>query len=106
MKKIEAIIKPFQVDAVKEALSESGVNILTVSDVTGTSRQKGRTFYRGLEYVTDVIPKAKLEIVVANEIVSRVVRAIRSAAGYGVEMIVVLPIEETHSVFAMMAPVG
>jgi nitrogen regulatory protein P-II 1 len=106
MKKIEAVIKPFQVDAVKEALSEGGVDILTMSEVRGSSRQKGRAVYRGAEYLIDVVPKTKLEIVVANEAVSRVVRAIRSAAGQGVETILILSVEEAHGVFAMMATAG
>jgi nitrogen regulatory protein P-II 1 len=84
MKKIEAIVKPFKLDAVKEALSDVGVNGLTLSEVKGMGRQKGHTeMYRGAEYVVDLVPKLKLEIVVADEMVGRVVAAIEQAARTG-----------------------
>ena len=68
MKKIEAVIKPFKLDEVREALSEIGVNGLTVTEVKGFGRQKGHTeLYRGAEYVVDFLPKIKLELVVADE---------------------------------------
>jgi len=84
MKKIEAIIKPFKVDAVKEALAELGVSGMTVTEVKGYGRQKGHTeIYRGAEYVVDFIPKVKIEIVVDLSAVDRVVEAIREAAQTG-----------------------
>ena len=84
MKKIEAIIKPFKLDEVKEALSEAGVLGLTVTEVKGFGRQKGHTeLYRGAEYVVDFLPKAKVEVVVPDELVPRVVEAIERAAKTG-----------------------
>lgn len=84
MKKIEAIIKPFKLDEVKDALSDIGVQGLTVSEVKGFGRQKGHTeFYRGAEYVVDFLPKVKLEIVVSDEIVAQVVEIIEHAARTG-----------------------
>ncbi|MBW2402146.1 MAG: P-II family nitrogen regulator, partial [Deltaproteobacteria bacterium] len=84
MKKIEAIIKPFKLDEVKEALSRIGVDGLTVSEVKGFGRQKGHTeLYRGAEYVVDFLPKIKLEIVVTADVVDKVVEAIVSAANTG-----------------------
>jgi nitrogen regulatory protein P-II 1 len=84
MKKIEAIIKPFKLDEVREALSEIGVNGLTVTEVKGFGRQKGHTeLYRGAEYVVDFLPKIKLELVVADTIVESAVDAIISAAHTG-----------------------
>ena len=84
MKKIEAIIKPFKLDDVKEALSQVGVEGLTVTEVKGFGRQKGHTeLYRGAEYVVDFLPKIKLEIVVRDEIVERVIDAIAEAANTG-----------------------
>jgi nitrogen regulatory protein P-II 1 len=84
MKKIEAIIKPFKLDAVKEALHGVGVEGLTVSDVRGFGRQKGHTeLYRGAEYVVDFVPKIKLEIVVPDELADRVIEAILGAANTG-----------------------
>ncbi|HEY0842809.1 MULTISPECIES: P-II family nitrogen regulator [Methylotenera] len=84
MKKIEAIIKPFKLDEVREALSEIGVNGLTVTEVKGFGRQKGHTeLYRGAEYVVDFLPKIKLELVVADAIVESAVDAIINAAHTG-----------------------
>ncbi len=84
MKKIEAIIKPFKLDEVKEALHEVGVSGITVVEAKGFGRQKGHTeLYRGAEYVVDFLPKVKLEIVVAEALVERVVEAIAAAARTG-----------------------
>ena len=84
MKKIEAIIKPFKLDEVREALSEIGVNGLTVTEVKGFGRQKGHTeLYRGAEYVVDFLPKVKVEVVVKTEEVDRCVDAIIRAARTG-----------------------
>ncbi len=84
MKKIEAIIKPFKLDEVKEALNEIGIKGITVSEVKGFGRQKGHTeLYRGTEYVVDFLPKIKLEIVVKEEMVATVVEAIVEAAKTG-----------------------
>lgn len=84
MKKVEAIIKPFKLDEVKEALNEIGVQGITVSEVKGFGRQKGHTeLYRGAEYVVDFIPKIKLEIVVSDVILARVVEAIEQSAKTG-----------------------
>ncbi len=84
MKKIEAIIKPFKLDEVREALSEIGISGLTVTEVKGFGRQKGHTeLYRGAEYVVDFLPKIKIEIVVANETVETVIEAIIKAARTG-----------------------
>jgi nitrogen regulatory protein P-II 1 len=84
MKKIEAIIKPFKLDEVREALSEIGVTGLTVTEVKGFGRQKGHTeLYRGAEYVVDFLPKVKLEIVVADSLVDRAMEAIIAAARTG-----------------------
>ncbi len=98
MKKIEAIIKPFKLDDVKEALSRIGVEGLTVTEVKGFGRQKGHTeLYRGAEYVVDFLPKIKLEIVVTAEMVDQVVEAIVGAANTGKigdGKIFVLPLEE------------
>ena len=81
MKKIEAIIKPFKLDEVKEALSSIGVQGITVSEVKGFGRQKGHTeLYRGAEYVVDFLPKVKLEIIVKDEMVDQVVEAISKSA--------------------------
>jgi nitrogen regulatory protein PII len=84
MKKVEAIIKPFKLDEVKEALSGIGVEGLTVTEVKGFGRQKGHTeIYRGAEYVVDFLPKIKLEIVVTDETVDKVIEAIVGAANTG-----------------------
>ena len=81
MKKIEAIIKPFKLDEVKEKLSGIGVQGMTVSEVKGFGRQKGHTeLYRGAEYVVDFLPKLKLETVVPDELADRVLEAISGAA--------------------------
>jgi len=84
MKKIEAIIKPFKLDEVREALSDIGVTGLTVTEVKGFGRQKGHTeLYRGAEYVVDFLPKVKLEVVVADSLLERAMEAITSAARTG-----------------------
>ena len=84
MKKIEAIIKPFKLDEVREALSEVGVTGLTVTEVKGFGRQKGHTeLYRGAEYVVDFLPKVKVEIVVADSLLDRAMEAIITAARTG-----------------------
>ena len=84
MKKIEAIIKPFKLDDVKEALHEIGLQGMTVTDVRGFGRQKGHTeLYRGAEYVVDFLPKVKIEVVVADNLAARAVEAIRDAAHSG-----------------------
>ena len=81
MKKIEAVIKPFKLDEVKEALQEVGLKGMTVTEVKGFGRQKGHTeLYRGAEYVVDFLPKVKIEIVVEDGIVERAVEAIQQAA--------------------------
>ena len=98
MKKIEAIINPFKLDEVKEALKEVGVQGLTVTEVKGFGRQKGHTeLYRGAEYVIDFLPKIKLEIVVPDSIVTKVVDAIMESARTGKigdGKIFILPMEE------------
>ena len=84
MKKIEAIIKPFKLDEVKEALSEIGVSGLTVFEVKGFGRQKGHTeLYRGAEYVVDFLPKIKLEFIINDEILEEVIETIKSSAHTG-----------------------
>ena len=84
MKKIEAIIKPFKLDEVKEALQEIGLQGITVTEAKGFGRQKGHTeLYRGAEYVVDFLPKVKIEIVLTDEAVARAVDAIRNAAQTG-----------------------
>lgn len=84
MKKIEAIIKPFKLDDVKEALSEVGIQGITVSEVRGFGRQKGHTeLYRGAEYVVDFLPKLKLEIVLDDDQVERAIEAIEQSARTG-----------------------
>ncbi len=84
MKKIEAIIKPFKLDEVREALSEMGVSGLTVTEVKGFGRQKGHTeLYRGAEYVVDFLPKVKVEIVIADSLLDRAMEAIIHAARTG-----------------------
>jgi len=84
LKKVEAIIKPFKLDEVKEALNEVGIQGITVSEVKGFGRQKGHTeLYRGAEYVVDFIPKIKMEIIVADDAVGKVVETIETAAKTG-----------------------
>jgi nitrogen regulatory protein P-II 1 len=84
MKKIEAIIKPFKLDEVREALSEVGVSGLTVTEVKGFGRQKGHTeLYRGAEYVVDFLPKVKVEMVLADALVEQAIEAIVKAARTG-----------------------
>ena len=84
MKKIEAIIKPFKLDEVREALSEIGINGMTVTDVKGFGRQKGHTeLYRGAEYVVDFLPKVKVEVVVADALVEQTLDAILKGAKTG-----------------------
>ncbi|MEI8357668.1 MAG: hypothetical protein RL698_1289 [Pseudomonadota bacterium] len=98
MKKVEAIIKPFKLDEVKESLSSIGAQGLTVTEVKGFGRQKGHTeLYRGAEYVVDFLPKVKLEIIVGDENVAKVVETIEKAARtgrIGDGKIFVLPVEE------------
>jgi nitrogen regulatory protein P-II 1 len=98
MKKVEAIIKPFKLDEVKEGLSAIGVQGLTVSEVKGFGRQKGHTeLYRGAEYVVDFLPKVKLEVIVRDEQVAEVIDAIEKAARtgrIGDGKIFVVPVEE------------
>jgi nitrogen regulatory protein P-II 1 len=84
MKKVEAIIKPFKLDEVREALSEIGVSGLTVTEVKGFGRQKGHTeLYRGAEYVVDFLPKVKVEVIVADNLVERAIEAIIGAGRTG-----------------------
>ncbi len=84
MKKVEAVIKPFKLDEVKEALSGAGVQGITVSEVKGFGRQRGHTeLYRGAEYVVDFLPKVKLEIIIRDDQLDQVVEAIGSAAKTG-----------------------
>src|ERR687884_394088 len=98
MKKIEAIIKPFKLDEVKEALQEVGLQGITVIEAKGFGRQKGHTeLYRGAEYVVDFLPKVKLEIILSDEMVDNAVEAIRRAAQtgrIGDGKIFVSPVEE------------
>ncbi|MCK6394463.1 MAG: P-II family nitrogen regulator [Zoogloea sp.] len=98
MKKIEAVIKPFKLDEVREALSEVGITGLTVTEVKGFGRQKGHTeLYRGAEYVVDFLPKIKIEVVVATDVVEQAVEAIIKAARTGKigdGKIFVMPVEQ------------
>jgi nitrogen regulatory protein P-II 1 len=98
MKKIEAIIKPFKLDEVKDALNDVGVQGMTVSEVKGFGRQKGHTeLYRGAEYVVDFLPKIKIDVVVRDDLVGRVVEAIQTAAKtgrIGDGKIFVIPVDE------------
>ncbi len=98
MRKIEAIIKPFKLDEVKEALNGIGVQGMTVTEVKGFGRQKGHTeLYRGAEYVVDFLPKIKLEIAVTDDLADKVVQTICQAANtgrIGDGKIFVLPMEE------------
>jgi nitrogen regulatory protein P-II 1 len=84
MKKVEAIIKPFKLDEVKEALHEVGIQGITVTEAKGFGRQKGHTeLYRGAEYVVDFLPKVKIEVVMEDAMVERAVEAIQTAAHTG-----------------------
>ena len=84
VKKIEAIIKPFKLDEVKEALHEIGVSGITVTEAKGFGRQKGHTeLYRGAEYVVDFLPKVKIEVILADDLVDKAVEAIQTAARTG-----------------------
>ena len=84
MKKIEAVLKPFKLDEVREALSELGVSGLTVTEVKGFGRQKGHTeLYRGAEYVVDFLPKVKVEVIVPDALADRAIEAIVKAARTG-----------------------
>ncbi len=98
LKKIEAIIKPFKLDDVKEALNEVGIQGMTISEVKGYGRQKGhKEIYRGAEYVVDFIPKIRIEIVVDSELADQVVEKIVQASNTGKigdGKIFVLPVEE------------
>lgn len=98
MKLIEAIIKPFKMDEVKDALNEIGIDGITINEVKGFGRQKGHTeLYRGAEYVVDFIPKVKLEIAVEDDLVAKVVETIVATAKtgrIGDGKIFVLPLEE------------
>ncbi len=99
MKKIEAIIKPFKLEEVKDALTEIGIQGLTVSEVKGFGRQKGHTeLYRGAEYVVDFIPKVKIEVIVTDDIAEKVVETIVNVARtgrIGDGKIFIIPIEDT-----------
>lgn len=98
MKKIEAIIKPFKLEDVKEALSEIGIEGMTISEVKGFGRQKGHTeIYRGSEYTVDFLPKVKFEIVLADDRIGKAVEAIVSSAKTGKigdGKVFVLPVED------------
>ena len=98
MKKIEAVIKPFKLDEVRESLSEVGIPGLTVTEVKGFGRQKGHTeLYRGAEYVVDFLPKIKIEVIVADETIERAIEAIIKAARTGKigdGKIFVMPVEQ------------
>jgi nitrogen regulatory protein P-II 1 len=98
MKKIEAIIKPFKLDEVKEALSKEGVQGMTISEVKGFGRQRGHTeLYRGAEYVVDFLPKVKIEILVEDEKAAKVMDVILSTARtgrIGDGKIFILPVED------------
>ena len=98
MKKIEAIIKPFKLEDVKDALGEIGLSGLTVSEVKGFGRQKGHTeLYRGAEYIVDFLPKVKIEVVLADDLVESAIESIQSAARtdkIGDGKIFVTPIEQ------------
>jgi nitrogen regulatory protein P-II 1 len=97
MKKIEAIIKPFKIEEVKDALSELGIEGMTVTEVKGFGRQKGHTeIYRGSEYTVDFLPKIKLELVLADNVVESAIKAIVEAAKTGKigdGKVFVLPVE-------------
>ncbi len=98
MKKIEAIVKPFKLDDIKEALSDIGIYGMTVTEVNGYGRQKGhKEIYRGAEYVVDFVPKIKVEIVVSDDRVEEAVETVRNAANSGKigdGKIFILPVEQ------------
>ncbi len=98
MKKVEAVIKPFKLDEVKDALNSIGVHGITVSEVKGFGRQKGHTeLYRGAEYVVDFLPKVKLEIIASDNLVAKIIETIETAAKtgrIGDGKIFVTPVEE------------
>jgi len=98
MKKIEAIVKPFKLDEVKNALTKIGVQGMTMTEVVGFGRQKGHTeTYRGAEYKTDFLPKSKIEIIITDELVSQVIETIERAAKTGKigdGKIFIMPVEE------------
>jgi len=98
MKKIEAIIKPFKLDEVKEAILRLGVGGMSVTEIKGFGRQKGhKEVYRGAEYVVDFLPKVKIEVIVSNDLMPRVVEAIRETAytgQIGDGKIFILPVEK------------
>jgi nitrogen regulatory protein P-II 1 len=98
MKKIEAIIKPFKLDEVKDALNAIGIQGITVTEVKGFGRQKGHTeLYRGAEYVVDFLPKVKLEIIAADNLVAKIIETIETAAKtgrIGDGKIFIIPVEE------------
>ena len=84
MKKIEAVVKPFKLDEVREALTQAGVSGITVTEVKGFGRQKGHTeLYRGAEYVVDFLPKVKVEAALADDLLDRAIEAIEKAANTG-----------------------
>ena len=99
MKKVEAIIKPFKLEEVKEALNALGIQGMTVTEVKGFGRQKGHTeLYRGAEYIVDFLPKVKIEVVVQDEILDKVLDAVTKAAKtgrIGDGKIFVIPVEDT-----------
>jgi nitrogen regulatory protein P-II 1 len=99
MKKVEAIIKPFKLEEVKEALNALGIQGMTVSEVKGFGRQKGHTeLYRGAEYIVDFLPKVKIEVVVKDEILDKFLEAVTKAAKtgrIGDGKIFVIPVEDT-----------
>ncbi len=98
MKKVEAVIKPFKLDEVKDALNAIGVQGITVSEVKGFGRQKGHTeLYRGAEYVVDFLPKVKLEIIASDNLVTKIIETIETSAKtgrIGDGKIFVTPVEE------------
>jgi nitrogen regulatory protein P-II 1 len=111
MKRIETIIQPSRVEAVEQALTAAGITGLTLSDVRTKGGQQTRMLYRGNEYVVDFMPKVRLEILVPNDFVNRVVKIIRSLArsahlGDETGMILVFPVEAAHSVFSVATTAG
>ena len=98
MKKLEAIIKPFKIDEVKQALHELGIEGMTVTEVKGFGRQKGHTaLYRGAEYVVDFLPKTKIEVVMVDELIPKAIEAIQQAAytgRIGDGKIFIMPVEK------------